>query len=290
MSPEQIREELLVLMASLVDGELKWDDEDEQRAWELAINDETAPLRNLSAPSFAVHVAPHVDLGVQYRRDALPSFAIQSLVLERKEQVRIADEVKLQAKQIEEEDNPLPVFTLLTALQAWLVANPPALVRQASQEPTAPPPRPKAGPLQLKVVLLWSHHLLATGKRKDIVAWSTELELFGLSKPGYPGVIVIEGLQDQVDEFVHRIKQLQWKALQVRCEQDGPVVSPPSSVSPAEASTWVVRNRSQLGSIISRDSTDKICVREVEGLNEVGEIMKKAGLYEVFLTAMKLNK
>jgi hypothetical protein len=86
------------------------------------------------------------------------------------------------------------------------------------------------GPIHLKCTLIWSHHLLATSKRKDIVAWSTELLLFGCSKPGcdpsrflprfdhrgsrdcsphfcsYPGVIVIEGSKENVDEFVWRIK------------------------------------------------------------------------------------
>lgn len=41
-----------------------------------------------------------------------------------------------------------------------------------------------SGPLQLKTTLLWSHHLLATSKRKDIIAWSHELELWGLARPG----------------------------------------------------------------------------------------------------------
>lgn len=47
-----------------------------------------------------------------------------------------------------------------------------------------------AGPFQLKTTLLWSHHLLATSKRKDIVAWSTELSLYGLSKPGCVSLVL----------------------------------------------------------------------------------------------------
>lgn len=39
--------------------------------------------------------------------------------------------------------------------------------------------------LRIKRTLIWSHHLLAISKRKDIVAWSAELQLAGLSKPGY---------------------------------------------------------------------------------------------------------
>jgi len=128
----------------------------------------------------------------------------------------------------------------------------------------------------------------------------------------YPGVIVIEGSQENVDEFVYRIKQLQWKALQVRCEEDGVVVTPPKEVPVTEVLEWVVRNRSHLGPVLSQDAHDKICVREVEGLNDLGDMyvlccldsrqllvlirsqsfhrMRKAGLEEVFLTALKISK
>lgn len=47
----------------------------------------------------------------------------------------------------------------------------------------AAPPQPTTT-LKIKRVLLWSHHLLAISKRKDIVSWSSELSLAGLSKPG----------------------------------------------------------------------------------------------------------
>lgn len=125
-------------------------------------------------------------------------------------------------------------------------------------------------------------------------------------------MIVVEGSQENVDEFVYRIKQLQWKALQVRCEEDGATVTPPKEVPVTEALDWVVRNRSHLGPVLSQDVHDKICVREVEGLNDLGDMyvltfivscqllvlmrsesfrrMRKAGLEEVFLTALKISK
>ncbi|GAA5828241.1 hypothetical protein JCM11251_002653 [Rhodosporidiobolus azoricus] len=289
MTLEAIKEELLVLQASLVEGEMNWDEEDERSVWQPVLSDERPLQDDLPVPSLSLTLSPKVDLAVLYRAHGPPAFSLHTLVLEREEQASLAHVVEEKAKEVQ--DEPLPVFTLYTALQEWIASNPLMSSRQPSAEPApAPPRRPKPGPLQLKTTLLWSHHLLATSKRKDIVAWSTELELWGLAKPGYPGVIIVEGLKEGVDEFVHRIKQLQWKALQVRCEQDGAVVSPPSSVSPAEAAAWVVRNRSLLGPALTTDPKEKICVKEVEGLNEVGEIMRKAGMYEVFLTALKLNK
>ena len=73
----------------------------------------------------------------------------------------------------------------------------------------------------IKRTLLWSHHLLATSKRKDVLTWSRELHLGGYSRPGYPGAIFVEGESASVDEFVRRIKGLRWQALQVRAEEDG---------------------------------------------------------------------
>jgi hypothetical protein len=42
--------------------------------------------------------------------------------------------------------------------------------------------------------LIWFHHILNTAKRKAIVSWSAELEIGGFIKPGYPGVVIIEGV------------------------------------------------------------------------------------------------
>lgn len=39
-------------------------------------------------------------------------------------------------------------------------------------------------PVSLKSALLWSHHLLATSKRKDIQHWSVELRVWAVAKIG----------------------------------------------------------------------------------------------------------
>ncbi|KAI5203600.1 DUF1115-domain-containing protein [Aureobasidium subglaciale] len=117
---------------------------------------------------------------------------------------------------------------------------------------------------KIKRVVIWSHHLLATSKRKDIQAWSKELSLSGYSRPGHPGSIFAEGDEDQIDEFIRRLKQLRWQALQVRGE----------------------------------DTADKrICgpgdgILEVEGLGEIAEALKKidADTADLFLQAMKIAK
>lgn len=245
-----------------------------------------------SLPSLLLRIAPSAELLVEYKLDERPAFTLHAATLEREDQAKLAAEVERERKENDQDIETLPVFTLFTSIKSWLASNP--LVTTVSTEAKEEERRtipPTTGPIALKCTLIWSHHLLATSKRKDIVAWSTELKLFGISKPGYPGVIVIEGSKENVDEFVWRIKQLQWKALQIRCEQDGAVFSAPKEISPSNALEWVMRNKSQLGpSLTSSDPTEKICVREVEGLNDVGDIMRKSGMEDVFLTALKITK
>lgn len=101
--------------------------------------------------------------------------------------------------------------------------------------------------------------------------WSTELRLWGLSKPGYPGVIVVEGVEDQVDEFVHRIKQLQWKALQVRSETLGPELTPPAGLDDKARIEWAVQY-THFGKVLGGAKGERVCVKEIEDLGEVGDM------------------
>ncbi|KAI0673854.1 hypothetical protein C8Q78DRAFT_656144 [Trametes maxima] len=64
--------------------------------------------------------------------------------------------------------------------------------------------------------LFTSHHLKSPQKRRSLSQWSHELALTGFAKVGYPGVIYCEGVQEDVEEFVSRVKNMQWLALRLR--------------------------------------------------------------------------
>jgi len=57
----------------------------------------------------------------------------------------------------------------------------------------------------------YSHHLIASSKRSLINALSKDLNLTGLVKVGWPGAILIEGKQNDVEEFTKSMKRLNWK-------------------------------------------------------------------------------
>ncbi|OCL14848.1 hypothetical protein AOQ84DRAFT_197249 [Glonium stellatum] len=73
-----------------------------------------------------------------------------------------------------------------------------------------------------KTVVIWLHHLLATSKRK--LALSPALPgISGITKPGYPGVMIFSGPAIAVNEHVNALKQENWQAFQVRHEEEGQV-------------------------------------------------------------------
>ncbi|EXJ90514.1 hypothetical protein A1O1_03617 [Capronia coronata CBS 617.96] len=95
-----------------------------------------------------------------------------------------------------------------------------------------------------KTVIIWLHHLLALSKRKLAVTPTTttttisttgttmssssssspsssnSISISGLTKPGYPGIMVFSGPKDLVDAHVRELRGLNWQAFQVRYDSD----------------------------------------------------------------------
>ena len=71
--------------------------------------------------------------------------------------------------------------------------------------------------------LFVSHHLKSPQKRRSLSQWSHELSLVGFAKVGYPGVIYCEGKQEDVEDFVERVKSMQWLALRLRFIEPAPL-------------------------------------------------------------------
>ncbi|KAF2809218.1 uncharacterized protein BDZ99DRAFT_464000 [Mytilinidion resinicola] len=71
-----------------------------------------------------------------------------------------------------------------------------------------------------KTVVIWLHHLLATSKRK--MALNPAIPgVSGITKPGYPGVMIFSGPVAAVNDHVNTLKQENWQAFQVRYEEEG---------------------------------------------------------------------
>ncbi|KAF2213435.1 hypothetical protein CERZMDRAFT_39129 [Cercospora zeae-maydis SCOH1-5] len=67
-------------------------------------------------------------------------------------------------------------------------------------------------------VIIWLHHLLNTNKRK--LALHPADTVSGITKPGYPGVLIYSGPTKDVQEHVNELKAQNWQAFQPRLESD----------------------------------------------------------------------
>lgn len=70
-----------------------------------------------------------------------------------------------------------------------------------------------------QTTIIWLHHLVNTKKRKLCLS-PADHAVSGLSKPGYPGVLVFSGPALGVNEHVHVLKQQSWAAFQIRYEDE----------------------------------------------------------------------
>jgi hypothetical protein len=68
-----------------------------------------------------------------------------------------------------------------------------------------------------RTVIIWLHHLLALTKRKLALS---PTNLSGITKPGYPGIMIFSGPSLAVIEHVNTLKAENWQAFQVRYEED----------------------------------------------------------------------
>lgn len=71
-------------------------------------------------------------------------------------------------------------------------------------------------PASNKTVIIWLHHLLALSKRKLALSPTS---ISGITKPGYPGIILLSGPTASVTDHVNTLKAENWQAFQVRYEE-----------------------------------------------------------------------
>lgn len=77
---------------------------------------------------------------------------------------------------------------------------------------------------RFRTVVVWLHHLLNTEKRKLALNPTTNAAvngqtIAGITKPGYPGMLVYSGPADLVDAHVTELRQQRWQAFQIRYDE-----------------------------------------------------------------------
>eukprot|EP00873_Tetraselmis_striata_P015851 jgi/Tetstr1/436115/TSEL_024962.t1 len=145
---------------------------------------------------------------------------------------------------------------------------------------------------RLSRCVIWFHHIKSLTKRKSIVEWARTLRLGGFCKPGFPGVIVVEGEESDVAEYVRLIKSLRWQ------------VNPPLPVIPEADLAMGVR--AEEGEALACQGGGTEATRDAlaaarklpaafqelaeSGMSELGQACRDAGLEQLFLSAMKISR
>lgn len=74
-------------------------------------------------------------------------------------------------------------------------------------------------PIEMERLWIYSHHLKSTQKRQEILKLAKDLELTGFSKPGKPGIICVEGVQENTQEFWKTVRQWAWQRITLRINE-----------------------------------------------------------------------
>lgn len=124
-----------------------------------------------------------------------------------------------------------------------------------------------------KTVVIWLHHLLNTNKRKLALDPSFDGgPMSGLTKPGYPGVMIFSGPKDMVDSHVAELRSQRWQAFQVRYDSEE-----------------TERGGGGNDDDFSWGFQPCAGVREVETLSEMTQAISRAEHREMFLRVMGLK-
>ncbi|KAF5843705.1 hypothetical protein DUNSADRAFT_10880 [Dunaliella salina] len=135
---------------------------------------------------------------------------------------------------------------------------------------------------------IWFHHILNKNKRKVILQWAKELQLSGASKIGYPGVIVLEGHADDVQDYTARLRALPWAAMQVRArEEEDPMSS--GEVNKQGVSSNGSNGDCEEGEEEWRRLPYPLIEIPDTGLSLLGAMCKDAQLGHLFAAALKLH-
>lgn len=121
---------------------------------------------------------------------------------------------------------------------------------------------------QFRTVVIWLHHLLNTNKRKlalNPTIAGPGSQINGLTKPGYPGVLVFSGPKSSVDAHVSELRSQRWQAFQVRYDSD-------NDVEVDSKSCW--------------SFVHGIGIREVESMSELTQGISDTGQRGIFLHAI----
>lgn len=123
------------------------------------------------------------------------------------------------------------------------------------------------------------HHILSSKKISTLHAWATDLELMGLIKTGYPGLLLLvdraHGGASSVSEYTRGVKRLPWQTCELRTLEPVPdIIGDARCGAPAMLGGLeeVLAGASGAGRRMSRRSG----LVELERVKDIAPVLRKA--------------
>lgn len=154
------------------------------------------------------HASLHLRIPDTYPESGLPD--VLEATDSSKHDIRTQTKAAIQALSLPAGEEALDA--IISAFQAVISSR-----LETSPSPSNPPSQPTiSDPNTKKTVIIWLHHLLNTNKRKLCLSPPFP----GVTKPGYPGILIYSGPAAAVDIHVSELKAQNWAAFQVRYEEE----------------------------------------------------------------------
>jgi len=152
--------------------------------------------------------------------------------------------------------------------------------------------------------LLYSHHIIAKSKRKAIKDTASYYNIGGYYKIGWPGIIIIEGEENNATDFIDEIRCMKWQHLECRGEEqqtiqfeifnNGTSVQYQKQQQINNHRKFVVPDTSRSTNTSTSTSNSKPLLKMDElGEDEMSKLSKictTVGLRDLFMTSMKIYK
>jgi hypothetical protein len=164
------------------------------------------------------------------------------------------------------------VFLVLNQAEEWIQEEWPEYCKNTNaitQPETITSVDQPPAPLALAVLgrrLIYSHHIISKIKRADIKRLASDYSLTGYMRIGWPGLLILEGKDEDCTAFYDEIRPWQWKYLVVRGEQQETIMPHSSMDSQRRFSEFL----------------------QVEDMSVVAQHCRDVGLEALFRTSMKV--
>lgn len=192
-------------------------EKDERLATEVALLESMYPdqvtfNRKSQEMSYVLHNASlHLRLPAGYLIDSLPEVLSANVG---KQDLRDTVKESITTHETGEEVLDSIIFTFNDAMEQT------ASQLSNTHESTNDSPLNDGTSFSKVTMMIFLHHLLNTNKRKLCLSPSHP-SISGVTKPGYPGVLVYSGPSHAVREHVNELKAQNWAAFQIRSEIEG---------------------------------------------------------------------